>query len=74
MVLRVNKHYFCFVVIEFGSVIFPGLAIKLTQERIKGTEKASPIHTPFHRSRVIFRIEIKLPRALRGCFVQVPHD
>ena len=25
-------------------------------------------------SRVIFRIGIKLPRALRGCFVEVSHD
>ena len=48
----------------------------LTQERIKGTEKASAIHTLFHRysSRVILRIGIKLPRALRGCFVEVSHD
>ena len=40
------------------------------QERIKGTERASPIQTLFHSignpSRVIFRIGIKLPRALRA--------
>ena len=46
------------------------------QERIKGTKKASPIYTLFigNSSRVIFRIVIKLPRALRGCFVEVSHD
>ena len=48
------------------------------QERIKGTEKASPIHTLFHRtgnsSRVIFRIGLKLSRALRGCLVEVSYD
>ena len=46
------------------------------QERIKGTEKASQ-YTPYsigNSSRVIFRIGIKLPRALRGCFVEVSHD
>ena len=33
--------------------------------------------TPYsigNSSRVIFRIGIKLPRALRGCFVEVSHD
>ena len=43
------------------------------QERIK---KASP-YTPYsigNSSGVIFRIGIKLPRALRGCFVEVSHD
>ena len=37
------------------------------------TEKAPP-YTPYsigNSSRVIFRIGIKLPRALRGCFVEV---
>ena len=46
------------------------------QETIKGTEKAPP-YTPYfigNSSRVIFRIGIKLPRALRGCFVEVSHD
>ena len=46
------------------------------QERIKGTEKASPIQ-PYsigNSSRVILRIGIKLPRALLGCFVEVSHD
>ena len=48
----------------------------LIQERIEGTEKASLIHTLSigNSSGVIFRIGIKLPRALRGCFVEVPHD
>ena len=43
------------------------------QERIK---KASP-YTPYsigNSSGVIFRTGIKLPRALRGCFVEVSHD
>ena len=46
------------------------------QERIKGTEKASPIHTLFHRYFVssYFRIGIKLPSALPGCFEEVSHD
>ena len=41
--------------------------IKLKQERIKGTEKASPIHilSIGNSSRVIFRIGIKLPCAQR---------
>ena len=45
------------------------------QERIKLTEKASP-YTPYsigNSPRVIFRIGIKLPRSLRGCFVEVSH-
>ena len=44
------------------------------QERIKGTEKVSPSYSIVNSSRVIFRIGIKLPRALRGCFVEVSHD
>ena len=46
------------------------------QERIKGTEKASPytLCSIGNSAPVIFRIGIKLPRALRGCFVEVPHD
>ena len=34
-------------------------------------------YTPYsigNSSRVIFRIGIKLPRARRGCFVEVSHD
>ena len=46
------------------------------QEKIKGTEIASPYpsYSIGNSSRVIFRIGIKLPRALRGCFVEVSHD
>ena len=45
-------------------------------QRPEGTEKASP-YTPYsigNLSRVIFRNGIKLPSALRGCFVEVSHD
>ena len=42
----------------------------------KGDREGIP-YTPYsigNSSRVIFRIGIKLPRALRGCFVEVSHD
>ena len=42
----------------------------------KGDREDIP-YTPYsisNSSRVIFRIRIKLPRALRGCFVEVSHD
>ena len=63
--------------LETYEIIFESpRSIVVSQERIKGTEKASP-YTPYsigNSSRVIFRIGIKLPRALRGCFVEVSHD
>ena len=34
-------------------------------------------HTPYsigNSSRIIFRVGVKLPRALRGCFVEISHD
>ena len=46
------------------------------QERIKG-QRRHPPYTPYsigNSSRVIFRIRIRLPRSLRGCFVEVSHD
>ena len=42
----------------------------------KGDREGIP-YTPYsigNSSQVIFRIGIKLPRALRGCFVEVSHD
>ena len=50
--------------------------LRFKQDRIKGTEKANSIYTAYsigNSSRVIFRIGITLPRALRGCFVEVSH-
>jgi len=43
----------------------------------KGDREGIPLYTPYsigNSSRVILRIGIKLPRALRGCFVEVSHD
>ena len=43
----------------------------------KGDREGNPSYTPYSSGnsyRVIFRIGIKLPRALRGCFVEVSHD
>ena len=40
-------------------------------------DRGHPPYTPYsivNSSRVIFRIGIKLPRALRGCFEEVSHD
>ena len=40
-------------------------------------QRRHPPYTPYsigNSSRVIFRIGIKLPRARRGCFVEVSHD
>ena len=62
--------------LQTGSSNVEPRVINTRQERIKGTEKESP-YTPCsigNSSRVIFRIGIKLPRALRGCFVEVSHD
>ena len=60
----------------YGNIVSIRKGIALIQERIKGTEKTSPIipYSIGNSSRVIFRIGIKLPRALRGCFVEVLHD
>ena len=43
----------------------------------EGTPPPPSPYTPYsmgNSSRVIFRIVIKLPQALRGCFVEVSHD
>ena len=43
----------------------------------KGDREGIPHMHPIrisNSSRVIFRIGIKLPRVLRGCFVEVSHD
>ena len=43
----------------------------------KGDREGIPQYTPYsigNSSRVIFRIGRKLPRSLRGCFVEVSHD
>ena len=50
--------------------------IYLIPREDKGDRESIP-YTPYsigNSSRVIFRIGIKLPRALRGCFVEVSHD
>ena len=48
-------------------------ANNLLQERKRG-QRRHPPYTPYsigNSSRVIFRIGIKLPRALLGCFLEV---
>ena len=49
----------------------------VSNKRGERGQRGHPPYTPYsigNSSRVIFRIGIKLPRALRGCFVEVSHD
>ena len=41
--------FFPFISLSLYNTIFVEMTISARQERIKGTEKASPIHTLFHR-------------------------
>ena len=48
-------HFFCFIPMSFGAkeefryYLNCSIQLSLGQERVKGTENASPIHTLFHR-------------------------
>ena len=48
--------------------------IEVNTREDKGDREGISHTHPIPSSRVIFRIGKKLPRALRGCFVEVSHD
>ena len=59
-----------------SPVRFDGSTFNFNKRGERG-QRRHPPYTPYsigYSSRVIFRIGIKLPRALSGCFVEVSHD
>ena len=62
--------------VNYRLMFDSGCLFSLNKRGRRGQRRHAP-YTPYsigNSSRVIFRIGIKLPRAQRGCFVEVSHD
>ena len=62
--------------VDYRLMFDSGCLFSLNKRGRRGQRRHAP-YTPYsigNSSRVIFRIGIKLPRAQRGCFVEVSHD